>query len=457
MAGEIIVPPPGRVPTASKAHALLDDSPRRSVAAGLCVGALFFVGFLGWAAVARLDAAAIGGGQVAVMGNRQTIQHRDGGTIVELLVREGQHVAANQLLVRLAAPEVAAQEHALAESVISLEAQQARLEAEITNTPVRWPESFGRYRDRDAAIAQRARAIQTSQMSARGGMLAASGNVNDQRRRETDEQIRGYILQARSTREQRESLMAQLTSSRTLAEKGFISLNAIRQLERSVSQMDAAYADLSARIGSARASIGGVDGEDVQNQRRMQTESSAALRDTLFQLNELRPKWLATIDQVRRTNILAPLAGRVVGLSVFSQGSVIAPGQKILDIVPDAAPLIVRTQFAPSDIDGVEEGREAEVRFLSLHQRDLPVVTGTVRSVSADTLIDERTGMTYYQVDVAVPLSQYAALQRARGGKSTGIRPGVPVEVLILLRKRTALQYMFDPLMNAFSRSLRER
>lgn len=457
MADVPVLPSRSVLPSASMAHALLDDSPRQSAMAGLAVGALFFVGFLGWAGVARLDAAAIGNGQVAVMGNRQTIQHRDGGTVAEVLVREGQHIAADQLLVRLAAPEVAAQERALAESVISLEAQQARLEAEASGTTIRWPGAFAVYRGRDALIADRARAVQAGQMAARGGMLAASGNVNVQRRRETDEQIRGYGAQAQSTREQRESLVAQLAAARTLADKGFISLNSIRQLERSVSQMDAAYADLMARAAAARASIGGVNGEDVQNRRRMQTESAAALRDTEFQLNELRPKWLAARDQLRRTDIRAPVGGRIVGLSVFSRGSVVAPGQKILDIVPDAAPLIVRTQFAPGDIDGVDEGREAEVRFLSVHQRDLPIITGTVRSVSADALVDERTGITHYQVDVAVPPDQYAALQRARGGKSTGIRPGVPVQVFIRLRKRTALQYMLNPLSEAFSRSFRER
>ncbi|MDJ0275584.1 HlyD family type I secretion periplasmic adaptor subunit [Sphingomonas sp. 2R-10] len=457
MTTNVVLPPRGIVPNAVAAHALLDDSPRRPAMVGVAVGLVFFVGFLGWAGFARLDAAAVGTGQVAVMGNRQTVQHRDGGTVGQVLVREGQHVAAGQLLVSLAAPEVDAQERALAESVIGLEAQQARLEAEVTGGPIRWPEAFAGYAGRDARIAERARAVQSGQSSARGGMLAASGNVNVQRRRETEEQIRGYVAQARSTREQRESLQAQLASARTLQDKGFVSLNAIRQLERSVSQMDAAIADLNARVAASRASNSGVASEDVQNRRRMQTESSAALRDTLFQLNEMRPKWLAARDQLRRTAVRAPVAGRIVGLSVFSQGAVLAPGQRVLDIVPDAAPLIVRTQFAPGDIDGVEEGREAEVRFLSLHQRDLPIILGSVRSVSADALTDERTGASHYEVDVAVPPSQYAALQQSRGGKSAGIRPGIPVQVFIRLRKRTALQYMFDPLVEAFSRSFRER
>jgi HlyD family secretion protein len=117
---------------------------------------------------------------------------------------------------------------------------------------------------------------------------------------------------------------------------------------------------------------------------------------------------------------------------------------------------VIRAQFAPSDIDGVEEGREAEVRFLSLHERDLPILLGQVRSVSADALHDERSGASYFTADVTVPTTQYAELRKLRGG-DTGIRAGVPVQVFIRLRKRTALQYMLDPLTEAFSRSFRER
>jgi HlyD family secretion protein len=146
----------------------------------------------------------------------------------------------------------------------------------------------------------------------------------------------------------------------------------------------------------------------------------------------------------------------VVGLRVFSKGGVIQGGQPILDIVPDAAPLIIKANFSPGDIDGVYEGRRAEVKFLSLHERDLPILLGTVRNVSADALVDEKSGRSYFSAEIVVPESQIAMLKKVRGA-DTGIRPGVPVQVLIKLRPRTALQYMLDPLTEAFSRSMHEK
>lgn len=435
---------------------LLDDSPAPVARLGIVVGALFFVVFLGWASFARLDSAAIGSGQVTVVGNRQTVQHREGGVIGRLDVRDGKHVNAGEVLIQLDAPDVIAQERALAEGAIGLEAQQARLEAEITGSPLHWPDEFGSYKGEDRQIADRAIRLQLSQFSARRASLAATSGVNSEKRAEIEQQIGGYRAQSAAAARQRESLDAQLASARSLAAEGYTSVNSVRQLERSVSQLDASQADFDSRAAASRESISGVRGEDVQSRRHQQEESSSALRDTVFQLNEMRPKWLAAQDQLARTQIRAPVTGVVVALAVFTRGGVIAPGEKIMDIVPDAAPLVIRAQFAPGDSDGVQEGREAEIRFLSLHERDLPVLLGRVRSVSADTLHDERTGATYFSADITVPNAQYAELRKIRGG-DTGVRPGVPVQVFIRLRKRTALQYMLDPLNEAFSRSFRER
>jgi HlyD family secretion protein len=196
--------------------------------------------------------------------------------------------------------------------------------------------------------------------------------------------------------------------------------------------------------------------EAIQSERKYVEDSSNLLRDTQFQLNEMLPKLQSARDQLARTVIRAPVAGRVVGLKIFTVGGVITPGQPVLDLVPDAAPLIIRANFAPGDIDGVNEGSVAEVKFMSLHERDLPILVGSIRNVSADALREESTGRSYFTAEVVVPKSQLELLRKARGA-DTGIRPGVPVQVSVRLRKRTALQYMLEPLTEAFSRSLHER
>ncbi|BCI71931.1 type I secretion membrane fusion, HlyD family protein [Sphingomonas sp. S17] len=443
-----------RAQLADRLH--LDDSPRRAIRVGAIVAFLFFVVGLGWAALARLDAAAAGEGQVTVSGNRRTVQHRDGGIVKAMLVRDGEHVRAGQILFRLEGAEVAASERALAASVIDLQAQRARLEAEIAGHAIVWPADFATATGDDRRLVERAKALQLAQLRSRNAALAASDQVLRQQAAEVGKQTTGYNAQADATARQRASLMQQLESTRKLADEGYVSRNTVRAIERSIQQLEGADADYSSRSAAAREQIGQTRAQMVQTRRRQVEEAATALRDTQFQLNEMLPKWAAARDQLARTEIRAPVSGRVVGLRVFTVGGVIQAGQPILDIVPDAAPLIVRANFAPGDIDGVIAGRPAEVKFLSLHDRGLPILAGTVRSVSADSLRDEASGRSYFTAEIAVPREQIARIAEVRGG-DTGIRAGVPVAVTVPLRPRSALQYLLDPLTETFARSFHER
>lgn len=434
----------------------LDDSPGTAIRVGALVAILFFVVGLGWAAFARLDAAASGEGQVTVSGNRRTVQHRDGGIVKAMAVRDGDHVTAGQVLFRLEGAEVAASERALAASVIDLLAQRARLEAEVAGRAIVWPAEFATATGDDRRLIARAQSLQLAQLRSRGASLAASDQVLRQQAAELARQTSGFNAQAQASARQRASLAQQLESTKKLADEGYVSRNTVRAIERSIQQLEGADADYSSRSAAAREQIGQTSAQRVQTRRRQVEEAAASLRDTQFQLNEMQPKWAAAREQLARTEIRAPVSGTVVGLRVFTVGGVIQAGQPILDIVPDAAPLIVRANFAPGDIDGVVAGRPAEVKFLSLHDRGLPILTGTVHSISADSLRDEASGRSYFSAEIAVPHDQIARIAAVRGG-DTGIRAGVPVAVMVPLRRRTALQYLLDPLTEAFSRSFHER
>ncbi|KQM20928.1 hypothetical protein ASE73_15970 [Sphingomonas sp. Leaf24] len=450
--GQNIVP----VAQAIRERLEIDDSPNKALRAGVIIAVLFFVVLLGWASFARLDAAAAGDGRVVVSGNRQTVQHRDGGYVEHLDVREGQHVNQGQVIIRLRGAEVQATERALAGSVIDLQAQRARLEAEIRGTPIQWPASFAQATGDDRTLVERAKTLQIAQQSARNNALTANRAVIRQQQAEASQSIGGYSAQSRASSEQRRSLEEQLASTKRLADEGYVSRNSVRQIERSIQQLEGADADYASRARAAREQVGQARESSVATSRRYIEDAATLLRDTQFQLNEVMPKWIAAKEQLERTVIRAPVAGRVVELRVFSQGGVVQAGQPILDIVPDAAPLVVRANFDPSDIDGVYEGRQAEVKFLSLHERDLPILLGNIRNVSADSLTDEKSGRSYFTAEIVVPQSQIAMLKEVRGA-DTGIRAGVPVSVLVKLRPRTALQYMLDPLTEAFRRSLHER
>lgn len=444
------------VPTENHAIGLLDDSPNSAIRLGAIAAILFFVLFLGWAAFARLDAAAIGQGQVTVAGNRQTVQHRDGGVVSALKVKEGQHVGAGQILIELAGAEVRAQERSLTDSVINLQAQKARLEAEVSGSPISWPASFAALQGEDLVMAKRAMELQQGQVGARRGALSATYGVIKQQKAQITEQATGFREQQAAAERQRKSLQDQLEGTRELAEKGFVSKNQVRTIERAIAQLEGSRADFQSRNAAAREQIGEMEREAIQSERKYVEDSANLLRETQFQLNDLLPKLLAARDQLNRTVIRAPVTGRVVGLKIFTVGGVIAPGQPLLDLVPDAAPLIIRANFAPGDIDGVHEQSEAEVKFMSLHERDLPILLGMVRNVSADSLHDEASGRSYFTAEVVVPESQLNLLRGVRGADS-GIRPGVPVQVSVRLRRRTALQYLLEPFTETFARSMHER
>lgn len=227
--GQNIIP----VSQAIRERLEIDDSPNKALRTGIIIAVLFFVVLLGWASFARLDAAAAGDGRVVVSGNRQTVQHRDGGYVEHLDVREGQHVKQGQVIIRLRGAEVQATERALAGSVIDLQAQRARLESEIRGTPIQWPASFAQATGDDRILVERAKTLQLAQQNARNNALAANRAVIRQQQAEASQSIGGFSAQARATAEQRRSLEEQLASTKRLADEGYVSRNSVRQIERS--------------------------------------------------------------------------------------------------------------------------------------------------------------------------------------------------------------------------------
>ncbi len=179
------------------------------------------------------------------------------------------------------------------------------------------------------------------------------------------------------------------------------------------------------------------------------------LRDTQSRLSEVLPKLVSTREQLQRAEVRAPAGGLVVGLTVFTVGGVVAPGQTLMEIVPDNRNLVIQAQVGPQDADDVFPGQTAQIRFVSVNDRTLPLLSGTVRTISADRFTDEKTGQAYFRAEVDVPRSE---LRRVQGTVGKGsIRPGLPVDVVLNVRKRTALQYLLEPLTRSFWRSLREQ
>lgn len=431
------------------------DLPRKEARTGLLLGGLFFVGLLGFAAITPLDAGAIATGSVAVSGNRQAVQHPDGGVVTELAVQEGSQVRQGQVLLKVSATDIVAAERGLTSEIIMLLAQRARLQAERDGAAgITTPVEYSSYLASDAPLAADAMRSQRLLFDARRQSMATERGVLGQRIAQHNRQINGYSHQITSNRTQRQLIGDELEGMRTMSERGFVSKNRLRATERAAAQLDGDFGALQSDVARLDEAIGESRLQIVSVNRQMMEEVALQLRDVQIRLDELQPKLIAAREKLDKSVIRAPASGRVVALNIFTVGGVVSPGEVLMEIVPDDKSLIVEAQANPTDADDLYPGMETQVRFSGVQERSLPILMGSIREVSADSFEDERTGVPYFRIEVEVPPEQLAKLEELRG--ENPLRAGMPAEVMVPLRKRTALDYLIEPLTQTIWKSGRE-
>ncbi len=430
----------------------LDDSASHEVKFGLWLAGAFFIGLVGWAAFAPLDAAAVAPGQLNVAGQRQTVQHREGGIVEAIKVKEGEVVQQGQSLVELAGADVRAQERSLFAQWVRLEAQKARLEAEATGMAViQRPARFDQLPQEDQAEASNALRLQAEQMKLRHAVLNAELDALTQQTHSSLESAEGFRKQMASKAEQEKLISDELESFRDAAEKGFISKSRIRQMERAKADLQGSYGEYKANAAQSAAGASATRFKQQETIRMFRQRAADELADVERTLADLDQRYGAAHDQRERLVIRAPVAGSVVGLSVFTPGGVIAPGQRVLDVVPAKAVLEVEARLALEDADDVKVGQKVQVRLVGIHEKNMPIMEGTLTRVSADKLVDEKTGIAFYSAAVSLPPD---VLNKVSDNK---LRSGSPVQVVMPVRARTALSYVFEPLLNASWLAFREK
>lgn len=428
----------------------VDDGAGRPMRTGIIVGVLFFGVLGGWAALAPLNSAAIAPGVVIVEGNRQAVQHRDGGIVAELPVREGDRVTAGQMLLRLDSTELRAQESVLSKQTDALTILEARLAAERDGLDaIVFPPAIMARLGQDGEIDQLVHG-QERVFATRTRSRSNQVDILSQRIVQLEAQISGFKAQADANRRQLALIRDELKGTRSLYEKGLTPKTRVLALERAAASLDGERGENEANAARAAQAIGEARLQIDQIERERQTEVAEQLRQTQEQLFDLTPRLEAVRAQLGRTDVKAPASGAVVGLTAFTVGGVIRAGETIMEIVPSDAPLIVRAQLRPDQVDDVRHGMKAEVRLTAYPYRTTPVLDGSVSQVSADRLTDERTGVGYYDLHVEVPPSELARLPDAT------LTAGMPAEVMVPLRERTALDYLIEPLLHSIEGAARE-
>jgi len=442
--------PPVRPPRPPAPTGSVTDAPRRDLMIGGGIIFAFFILFLGWAAFAPLDAGAFAQGQVAVSGNRQAVQHRDGGVVSALHVAEGDTVKQGQILLEVAGGEAAAVERGLTGQVLALMAQRSRLIAErdrLGSVPT--PAEFASLPPEDRPLADEAMRLQRLQFGARSSGRSTERGVLQQRISQLEQQINGYERQIEANQEQRRLIEEELDGMRSLAAQGYAPLTRVRALERTAAALDGEQGSLRAQVARAREQVGETRLQMLAVGTGMNEDVAEQLRNIEVQLNELQPRLVSTRAQIARNQVRAPVSGQVVGLTAFTTGGVIQPGQTLMEIVPANASQIIVAQVSPSDVDNLQIGMDTEVKFPGLRKGHPPIPHGRVTRSAADSLPEGPNGPRYFRAEIVVPEAELNKL----GALARTIRPGSPVEVVVLLRKRTALTYLFEPLRQSLWRS----
>ena len=417
---------------------------------GLWALAIGFGGFLACAALAPLDEGVPGQGPVDLDTKRKAVQHLTGGIVEQVLVREGDVVQEGQLLIKLDAAVARANYESARQSYFGLLAMQGRLQAEQQEkNKVVWHEALQKAAGADPLIEQQV-LNQEQLFHTRKRLLTSDLRSIEENIQGQEAVIQSYTSMLSSRKQQLEFLHEELKHLRGLVKEGYAPRNRQLELERMVADANASIADLQGNIMRARSAILELRQRAMSRQQEYRKEVETQLADVSRQVLVDGEKFRSVSNDLERTEIRSPVSGQVVGLMAQTVGGVVQPGQKLMDVVPQGAELMLEAHVPPHMIDRVGAGMPVDVRFSSFANTPQLVVNGEVDSVSADLLTDPQTNVSYYLARVKVT---------PEGVKSLGHRqlhPGMPVEVIFKGGERTMLTYLLHPLTKRLAASLTE-
>lgn len=410
--------------------------------------AMLVVAVLVWSFM-PIQGAVIATGSVVVESKPKVIQHLDGGIIVDIPIKDGSRVAKGDLLMRLDPTAIEANQDLVSARYYESLARVARLEAERDDRrSIEFPESL---------LAQNADPIvseaidgQTKLFNARrrGGL----GLVQqlEQRIAQSQDQIDGLNALIASKADQSNMIESELVDLREGVVRGVVPRVRVTSMEREASRIKGDTASHYADISRIRNSISELETQILQIRKDRLEEVLAELRVAQTEKSDLREQLVTATDQAERIDVLSPVDGLVHNLSMTTVGGVVAPGMEIMQIIPADDRLIIEAQVQIADIDQIYPGQIGNVRLSAFNARRTPEIKGTVLQASPDRLIDPVTGLPYFAVRIEIPQDELDRL----GGLN--LIPGMPAEIFLQTEKRSVMNYILRPALDAMSHGLRE-
>lgn len=428
---------------------ILVKSLTKNLIAGTLVVGTLCVGMVGWAATTELSSAVIASGTLVIDGNAKKVQHLSGGTISELLIKEGQLVEAGQVLVELDATVTNANLASVSKEIVQLEARHARLIAErdeAFSVPISAAllERLSLVEADDAMAAERR--LFEDRRNSRGGQKARLREQIVQ----YHEEISGLDLQQQAKADELALIRKEADGARTLFNKGLSPLTRVNSLDRNTARLRGERGQLMASIAQVRAKISETELQLIQIDHEMRAEVAAEVRDVENKYAELHEQETKALNELKHIKIRSPITGVVHQLTVHTIGAVITPAEVLMEIVPNESELTVEVRISPQDVDQLNLGQNVNLRLTAFNRNTTPQLSGILTRVSADLETDQQTGVNYYRAAAAIPKTEIALL------KDLVLVPGMPVETFIVTGNRTVASYFLKPITDHAQHVFRE-
>ncbi len=402
----------------------------------------------GWS-FAKIKGAVIASGVIVVDGKPKTLQHLDGGIVGEILVRNGSKVEAGDVVLRLDPTTMDANRTIVEKRLYEALAHVDRLKAERdVAARIKWA-------SRLVAVAERADVKEI--MDGQANLFSArrksfNGQIGQLKQRilQSEEQIHGLRDLIGSKNTQLELITEELGGLRKLLIKGYVSKTRLLALEREQARLRGEMATHRSDIARTKSAIGETNIQIIQVKKDMEAQILGELRQIDSELSDLTEQFTTASDQRKRVDVTTPVAGIVHDLVVTTVGGVITPGQPMMQIIPVNERLIIEARILTNDIDQVYEGQPATITLSAFNQRTTPQFNGFVTKTSADRLIDQVTGMSYFNVRIEIPDEELKKL-----GSLTLI-PGMPAEAFLQTQDRRVYTYLTKPFSQQLKRTFRE-
>lgn len=404
----------------------------------------------GWAAIAKIDSASVASGVVALEGDRQIVQHLEGGIVEKIMVREADSVEQGDTLVILESIETRSNLERVSNRYTEQSVIEARLLAEREfESSITFPETM--LTDATPELLEVMR-TQDNILSDRLSIFSSQTEIGNFQIDQLQGQITGLEQQQNALERRLElhsSLIDRLTQGQEL---GVVVRNSLAEKMDTLIQIEAALGETTTEISQVGVRISEARLNLLQSRQQFLERANVELQEVRTQLTDLGESMKIAEDTFLRSVIRAPSSGTVQNVTVTTEGSVIRSGEILMEIVPQDDKLLVLARISPSDVDNVSPGQQAEVRFSSFNTKLTPVVLGLVETVSDDVITpDNPQEPPYYLGRIRVAEEDMSDVVRA------GITPGMPADVVIVNGERTVLNYLVSPLVDAISKSMREQ